>query len=51
VGGEGVDKCIDVLATALQAGMSVYDLAVLELAYAPTMPVASSANMGSECAI
>ncbi|MGH8060172.1 MAG: FAD-dependent oxidoreductase, partial [Candidatus Entotheonellia bacterium] len=35
VGGDGVDKRIDVLATALQAGMSVDDLAELELAYAP----------------
>ncbi len=32
---EGVDKRIDVLATALRAGMSVDDLAELELAYAP----------------
>jgi NADPH-dependent 2,4-dienoyl-CoA reductase/sulfur reductase-like enzyme/rhodanese-related sulfurtransferase len=35
VGGEGVDKRIDVLAAALQAGMTVHDLAALELAYAP----------------
>lgn len=35
VGEEGVDKRIDVLATAIQAGMSVYDLEKLELAYAP----------------
>ncbi len=35
VGIEGVDKRIDVLATALQAGLSVTDLARLELAYAP----------------
>ena len=34
-GSEGVDKRIDVLATALRAGMSVDDLAALELAYAP----------------
>ena len=34
-GSEGVDKRIDVLATALRAGMSVDDLAELELAYAP----------------
>ncbi|GAB4202247.1 MAG: FAD-dependent oxidoreductase [Roseiflexaceae bacterium] len=34
-GGEGVDKRIDVLATALRAGMSVFDLEHLELAYAP----------------
>ncbi len=35
VGPEGVDKRIDVLATALQGGMTVEDLAALELAYAP----------------
>ncbi len=35
VGGEGVDKRIDVLATALYAGLSAEDLADLELAYAP----------------
>ena len=35
VGGAGVDKRIDVLATALRAGMTVDDLAELELAYAP----------------
>lgn len=35
VGFEGVDKRIDVLATAMQAGMKVTDLCSLELAYAP----------------
>lgn len=35
VGFEGVDKRIDVLATAIRAGMSVHDLTRLELAYAP----------------
>ncbi len=35
VGGEGVDKRIDVLATAMQAGLGVTELARLELAYAP----------------
>lgn len=35
VGQEGVDKRIDVLATAIRAGMTVYDLTELELAYAP----------------
>jgi rhodanese-related sulfurtransferase len=35
VGQEGVDKRIDVLATAIRGGMSVYDLEELELAYAP----------------
>ncbi|MDD5708684.1 MAG: FAD-dependent oxidoreductase [Kiritimatiellae bacterium] len=35
VGYDGVDKRIDVLATAMQAGMSVGDLRNLELAYAP----------------
>ncbi len=35
VGGAGVDKRIDVLATAIQAGMTVFDLEEMELAYAP----------------
>jgi NADPH-dependent 2,4-dienoyl-CoA reductase/sulfur reductase-like enzyme/rhodanese-related sulfurtransferase len=35
VGGAGVDKRIDVLAVALQARMTVYDLEELELCYAP----------------
>jgi len=35
VGGEGVDKRIDVLAVAIQAGMTVFDLEEMELAYAP----------------
>jgi NADPH-dependent 2,4-dienoyl-CoA reductase/sulfur reductase-like enzyme/rhodanese-related sulfurtransferase len=35
VGKEGVDKRIDVLATAIMAGLNVVDLKNLELAYAP----------------
>ncbi len=35
VGYDGVDKRVDVLATAIRAGMTVYDLEHLELAYAP----------------
>lgn len=35
VGEKGVDKRIDVLATAIRAGMTVYDLEELELSYAP----------------
>ena len=35
VGYDGVDKRLDVLATALRAGMTVFDLENLELAYAP----------------
>lgn len=35
VGGEGVDKRIDVLAMAIHAGMTVFDLEEVELAYAP----------------
>lgn len=35
VGRDGVDKRMDVLATALKAGMTVHDLAGLELSYAP----------------
>lgn len=34
-GKEGVDKRIDVLATAIRGNMTVYDLEELELAYAP----------------
>ena len=35
VGTNGVDKRIDVLAIAIQAGMTVYDLEEVELCYAP----------------
>ncbi|WP_033367604.1 rhodanese-like domain-containing protein, partial [Dactylosporangium aurantiacum] len=35
VGGAGVDKRIDVLATAMRAGLTAGELADLELAYAP----------------
>jgi rhodanese-related sulfurtransferase len=35
VGRDGVDKRLDVLATALKGGMTVHDLTELELAYAP----------------
>lgn len=35
VGGAGVDKRIDVIAVAIQAGMTVFDLEELELAYSP----------------
>lgn len=35
IGREGVDKRIDVFATAIRAGMTVFDLQELELAYAP----------------
>ena len=35
VGFDGVDKRIDVLATAIRAGMRAYELADLDLAYAP----------------
>ena len=34
-GFDGVDKRIDVLSTAIRAGMTIYDLTKLELAYAP----------------
>jgi NADPH-dependent 2,4-dienoyl-CoA reductase/sulfur reductase-like enzyme/rhodanese-related sulfurtransferase len=34
-GSEGVDKRIDVIATAIRAGVTVQDLAELELSYAP----------------
>src|SRR5262249_57909301 len=35
VGGAGVDKRIDVLAVAIQAGMTVFDLEEMELAHSP----------------
>ncbi|MDT8388916.1 MAG: FAD-dependent oxidoreductase [Lentisphaeria bacterium] len=35
VGGEGVDKRLDVIATAMKTGLTVFDLADLELSYAP----------------
>ncbi|MEW6265804.1 MAG: FAD-dependent oxidoreductase [Thermodesulfobacteriota bacterium] len=35
VGGPGVDKRIDVLAAAIRAGLTVFDLEELDLAYAP----------------
>jgi NADPH-dependent 2,4-dienoyl-CoA reductase/sulfur reductase-like enzyme/rhodanese-related sulfurtransferase len=35
VGADGVDKRIDVLAVAIRAGMTVFDLQEFELAYAP----------------
>jgi NADPH-dependent 2,4-dienoyl-CoA reductase/sulfur reductase-like enzyme/rhodanese-related sulfurtransferase len=35
VGSDGVDKRIDVLATVIRAGMTVFDLERLELSYAP----------------
>lgn len=35
VGEQGVDKRIDLLATAIKVGLTVYDLQGLELAYAP----------------
>ena len=35
IGGEGVDKRIDVIATAMHFGGTVYQLAQLDLAYAP----------------
>jgi NADPH-dependent 2,4-dienoyl-CoA reductase/sulfur reductase-like enzyme/rhodanese-related sulfurtransferase len=41
LGDQGVDKRIDVLATAIHAGMSVRDLADLDLAYAPPFNSAS----------
>jgi NADPH-dependent 2,4-dienoyl-CoA reductase/sulfur reductase-like enzyme/rhodanese-related sulfurtransferase len=35
VGPDGADKRIDVIATAIRAGMTIFDLEELELAYAP----------------
>lgn len=42
-GGDGVDKRIDVIATAIRAGMTVDDLADLELSYAPPFGSAKDA--------
>lgn len=42
VGKDGADKTIDTLATALRAGMTVHDLADLELCYAPPVGSAKS---------
>lgn len=35
IGKEGVDKRVDVFATAIYGGMSIYDLEILDLAYSP----------------
>jgi NADPH-dependent 2,4-dienoyl-CoA reductase/sulfur reductase-like enzyme/peroxiredoxin family protein/rhodanese-related sulfurtransferase/TusA-related sulfurtransferase len=35
VGADGIDKCIDVIAVAIRAGLTVFDLEELELSYAP----------------
>lgn len=43
VGREGVDTRINVVATAIQAGMTVFDLEALELAYAPQFGSAKDA--------
>lgn len=43
VGQEGCDKTIDVIATAIAGNMSVYDLADVELCYAPPFNTAKSA--------
>ena len=43
VGQEGCDKTIDVIATAIAGDMSVYDLADVELCYAPPFNTAKSA--------
>ncbi|WP_155285962.1 FAD-dependent oxidoreductase [Lacticaseibacillus zhaodongensis] len=40
VGTDGVDKRIDVLATAIKGGLTVFDLPELELTYAPPFGVA-----------
>ncbi len=42
VGRENIDKTIDTIATAIYAGLSVYDLANLELCYAPAHSSAKS---------
>ena len=42
VGADGVDKRIDVLATAMSSGVKAHELADLELAYAPPFSSARS---------
>ncbi len=42
VGGDGVDKVIDVIATAMRGGLTASDLADLELVYAPQYGSAKS---------
>lgn len=41
LGGPGVDKRVDVLATAITVGMTVFDLEALDLAYAPPFGTAN----------
>ncbi len=53
VGKEGVSKRIDVIAAALHAGWTVYDLAKLDLSYAPPFtpvwdPILVAANVASK---
>ncbi|NIA21021.1 MAG: FAD-dependent oxidoreductase [Anaerolineaceae bacterium] len=43
VGADGVDKRVDILATAIRAGLTVYDLEELELCYAPSFGSAKDA--------
>ena len=43
VGGAGIDKRIDIIAMAIQGGMTVYDLEEAELAYAPQFGSAKDA--------
>ena len=43
IGGEGVEKRIDVIAMAIQLGSSVYDLEEAELCYAPQVGTAKDA--------
>jgi NADPH-dependent 2,4-dienoyl-CoA reductase/sulfur reductase-like enzyme len=45
VGGEGVDKRADVLATAMRAGLSASELQDLELAYAPQFGAAKDRGL------
>ena len=51
VGGEGVDKRVDVMATAVRAGMTAGDLAQLELCYAPPFSSAKDPINQAGCAM
>jgi NADPH-dependent 2,4-dienoyl-CoA reductase/sulfur reductase-like enzyme/rhodanese-related sulfurtransferase len=45
IGGEGVDKRIDVLATAITGGLTIEDVAQLDLCYAPPFGSAKDASV------
>ena len=48
VGCEGVDKAIDLFAVAISHRMSVFELAEMELSYAPPFSSAKAASLSRE---